>query len=497
MYINPSTDIKLLHGVPLDNTYRHTVYYADALTQSQSLAAYTKYNLTDYTYQRVNRGIARVGIEADKLYDCNYMMYRNTAYGNKWFYAFITSVEYVNDGCTEIRFETDIMQTWLFDVEIPDEVFVDRQHVLTDTVGEWIQPENVDLGDYVVSNQSATNLFTDYSVLVSSADDDGTGGGYRGGIYTGLEYVSAPMTTDGITLLNEYLQAAVDANRVDQIVSLLFIPTAAIPDDETAKVYTATFARSKYTQDIGGYTPRNNKLFTYPYNFLYVQNGVGGSTYYKLERFNTSTDMTFKVGCCVSGQCEIVLYANDYSGESVDFENALCISGFPQCAFTIDTYRAWLAQGGGVTTALSLVSNAASIATGNVAGGALGAANTVAGAVLAANQPNTTRGIQSNSVGAILKTCDYIFSQKHILPQYAVLIDDYFDRYGYSHNKFAKLHRTGRPHWNYVKTRDVTLRGSVPADDLSAICNIYDHGITFWKNISEVGDYTLDNRLGR
>ena len=48
--------------------------------------------------------------------------------------------------------------------------------------------------------------------------------------------------------------------------------------------------------------------------------------------------------------------------------------------------------------------------------------------------------------------------------------------------------------WTYTKTRGCVLVGDAPADDVRAICNIYDSGITFWKNGNEVGNYSLDNR---
>ena len=109
MYIQPTTNIKLLKDVPLDTTYDHTIYFDSATAQYNYFVGLQKYNLNNYTYQRVKRGMARVGIKADNLYDCNYMMFQNTAYGDKWFYAFITSVEFVNNECAEIYFELDVM----------------------------------------------------------------------------------------------------------------------------------------------------------------------------------------------------------------------------------------------------------------------------------------------------------------------------------------------------------------------------------------------------
>ena len=93
MYIEPNTNIKILHNVPLDNSYDHTIYFANATDQYDFFVTKIKYNLTNYTYQRVNKGTMRIEGKADNYYDCNYLMFQNTNFGSKWFYAFINSVE--------------------------------------------------------------------------------------------------------------------------------------------------------------------------------------------------------------------------------------------------------------------------------------------------------------------------------------------------------------------------------------------------------------------
>lgn len=55
-------------------------------------------------------------------------MYRNTSYKDKWFYAFITSMEYKNDGLTYIYIATDVWQTWQFDI-IFKHSFVEREMI--------------------------------------------------------------------------------------------------------------------------------------------------------------------------------------------------------------------------------------------------------------------------------------------------------------------------------------------------------------------------------
>lgn len=91
----------------------------------------------------------RVGLSADACYDCNYLMFQNSGFGSKWFYAFITSVEYVNNAVTEISFEIDVMQTWFFNYSV-GECFIEREHSASDEIGENLVPETVNVGEYVL-----------------------------------------------------------------------------------------------------------------------------------------------------------------------------------------------------------------------------------------------------------------------------------------------------------------------------------------------------------
>ena len=147
-YITPQTNVYLLSGVPLDPDGRHTLLFESRDAQSQYFISKNKYNLDRYSYQRHTAGSIRVGILSDNLYAVNYMMFRNSAYGNKWFYAFVTNVEYVNNNTSIVSYQLDVMQTWLFDYEL-QECFVERQHEKDDVIGKNILPEPVATGEYV------------------------------------------------------------------------------------------------------------------------------------------------------------------------------------------------------------------------------------------------------------------------------------------------------------------------------------------------------------
>ena len=68
------------------------------------------------------------------MLEYNYCMYQNNNYTNKWFYAFITDMEFVNENTTKIHYELDVFQTWYFEINyLPS--FIIREHVTNDTIG--------------------------------------------------------------------------------------------------------------------------------------------------------------------------------------------------------------------------------------------------------------------------------------------------------------------------------------------------------------------------
>ena len=145
---------------------------------------------------------------------------------------------------------------------------------------------------------------------------------------------------------------------------------------------------------------------------------------------------------------------------------------------------------------------------GGLAGSAVPGAGTVAGAGLGIlsgvlstlsttmhkiiEPPQSHGGVGSTTMASI-RLLDFGFMNKHIRSEFARIIDDYFNMFGYATHRVKVPNRTSRPHWNYVKTVGCVAVGSIPADDMAKIMSIYDRGITFWKNGNEVGNYSLDN----
>lgn len=177
--ITPNSNIILLKGIPLDDTYTNTVYWSSASEQLSHFVndepwGSTKITISQHMYQRVSDGVLRVQMNYGSLYNCNYLLFQNQGsneYATKWFYAFVTNVEYVNEQASNVYYEIDVMQTWFFEATLK-ESFVLREHPTTDTVGAHIETEPVDLGRIICDedvSMSTFDMFTDLCACIAYA----------------------------------------------------------------------------------------------------------------------------------------------------------------------------------------------------------------------------------------------------------------------------------------------------------------------------------------
>ena len=543
MYIEPGTNIKLLHNVPLDTTYDHTIYFEDGSSQYNYFSNLTKYDLASYSYQRVRRGYARVGIVADNLYDCNYMMFRNINFGQKWFYAFIKSVEYINNECSEIEFEIDVIQTWLFDFSL-DQCFIERNHTVTDVVGQNIVPEPVECGEYVLNGEYTNPAdINELCVVVGTIDMDGNtvNGKMYGGIYGGMSLRA--FYYDDTQNINEYLSTFVQ--RMDNVITIYTMPVAFLPGADLTGGYDIpdisginlrkNVELSPITADdlIDKHKPKNNKLYTYPYNYLHIDNASGESLTLRYEFFDGYTPR-LKIYGTITQPVKAVCYPAGYknvpnSGDEPGALNteSLTLTNYPLCSWNVDSFQAWIAQnalpiatsiigtavgagamfipgiGAGVAggTALATTYLHDSIATGGSGVAPLvqqNAINSITGLLTQGYKASIAADVMKGSINTGNVNCssgrqDFWVGRMSITQQYAKMIDDFFTRYGYAIHTLGTPNVSSRPHWNYIKTVGCTATGSVPADDMRRICQIHDNGITYWKNGNEIGNYSLDN----
>lgn len=503
MNFTPSTVVKLLRNVPLDNTYKDTITFSTASTQTSYFTSKAKFTFTDFTYQRVNSSI-RVPKNAEDCYDCNYIMFQNANFGAKWFYGFVTAVNYLNQNTTEIVFELDVMQTWYFDYTIKQS-FVEREHVNDDSIGAHTVPENLETGDYITTAES--NLTVENLGVYLMVTEILEGQVYWnepaivGGFPVPCYWVSlGSLSSFNVTVLKMILDEFAAAGKSDAIVAVFTAPWNMVSTQEGIRVQTLSCAPRTLS-----YTPKNNKLYCYPYTSLScVALGQGIELHYEL--FSGSPQLKIRGGFGANMQVSAI--PMNYEGQDENIQNTLSIKDFPICAWVSNYFQNWLAQNK-ASIAVSTISSVGSIVAGGAAayatGGMAGVGSIVGGVSSIANNlasiyqhsiiPDKMVGnANAADINAVSGKSGFYTFCRTIRPEYAKIIDDYFSMFGYKVNAVKIPNRTGRASWNYVKTIDIVLTGSVPVDDMAKIKRAYNNGITFWHG-DYVGDYSRSNEV--
>lgn len=542
------TKVYLLN-VPLEKDYAHTLYFASASAQKSYFDGKVKKSYTDFTYQRKD-SVIRVPDHVDTLLaaGCNYVMYQNPQYSNRWFYAFITDMEYINDGMTKVSIQTDCIQTWMFDITIKP-CFVEREHAATDEIGDHTIDEGLETGEYIVNNRISLNYGADLCIIVAVAKDpEGnreTGFSYNG-VYSGLRYY-AFSATGSHDKLTEFIEKYDSEGVGESIVSMFLAPQAlAMGEDSTiawAQPVPETWKPQKvYINKVGGqtdgvdvvhefsntyldnhYTPRNKKLMCFPYRYLLVTNNAGAAATYKFEKFYTEAAGTgertrtmiepaFILNGVLTPGCSIRMYPSNYNGAVTNYEEGINMGKFPILNWTSDAFTNWLTQNsvnlglqvasgvgqivGGAALAIATGGVGAAVGGGSIVGGVSSIAATIGQIHQQSFAPEQVKGnLNAGDVVTAMSANSFDFYVMSIKNEYAKLIDEFFDMYGYKCHRVkvpAKAHRAS--YW-YTKTIDANITGAIPQGDLQTIKDCYNRGITFWRAITAFRDYSVANGI--
>jgi hypothetical protein len=516
MAFTPSSTVYLL-GTPLDNKYKNQILFPDGASQYNYFINRIKHRFEGVTYQRKDNYI-RVNANIDDLWDSNYVMYNNYNFTNKYFYAFITKMEYVSDRVTDVFIETDVFQTWLFECNLK-ESFVVREHVSDDTIGANLLDEQLEIGEYKMATYDPVGqLGVIWNVLAVSdtqpmGSTDQVGNKY-GNVVTGLTYYPFPNTTQGIDWLKETIAGYASAGKPDAIVMIFTAPKLLlsivdsvdwflgypIPSGEPYGFKMFTLPKNLFTVD--GYTPKNNKLHTYPYKFFYASNNSGQSATFRYEDFSDPSEMDFSLFGTLMPNPMIMLAPSDFKGDGLKYEYGLTLTGFPLGSWTSDAYTAWFAQNGastGVALAGSAVALVGGAVTGNipaVIGGAMGVFSQMAQIQKAQIQPDQAKGqVGAGSLHFGDNSLDFFVARMTIKAQYAKMVDDYFTMFGYKVNRLKVPETHSRAYWNYIQTIDVNINGQIPDDDMLKLKSMYDNGVTLWHDPDNFLNYDLNNTI--
>lgn len=554
MAFQPSTNI-YIGTVPFDNTYRHVYYIPDRNQQYSYFLSCCPNELrrSDYTYQRTQNAVV-VPYNAEQLYGYNYCMFQNSNYGSRWFYSFITDIEYVNESSSRLYLQLDIFQTWFPDCNVPA-CNVEREHVNDDTIGAHIKDEGLNPGEMKIQWWQEDAL--DMWLAVSSACEplnDGTYVNVSGDNYQNLPSGTSVTVFDPDTQIGEFkrfMNALSDNGQQDAVSSVYMVPAQIVPglsskdngvggawiDASKPTRYDDIYVNLEFT-NLNGYVPKNNKLFCYPFEYCEVSNIMGQNQQFRLEFMHEPGVLHLTRTGGTDSSSRTLYFPREYNGSNWFYEGVITMPPYATCNWVYQTWanaegRAKIAEidytssvvqrdagtgeaGPGQQVGVNngsfdlnamtnvpymeaVLGGVERMAGGNLIGGVVGMAKDSFNVYSTLSQkqrmPNTSRG-GTNSSAVLVNTDSYrLIVRKYVCrAEIAKQIDDYFSTYGYLVAETKVPNIVGRRSWNYVKTNACNVRGKVPPKVLAAFNSMFDNGITFWHT-PDVGNYALDNSI--
>ena len=515
--------VMLCAGIPWTNDYNHVRLFDSKNALHSFVASKAVKQFTSSTPVRWGNLDYRAEGNESALIEINYIAFRNYPDNTQWYYGFVTSVEWLSSNSCRIHFEPDYWQNNIYDVTI-NSCFVEREHVAPDADIYYnnLVPEGLETGEYKATGFYQPTTGGWHFALLASANSEG---GqpipvWDHSIYTGLQRYVATSYTDMTTILNNFQSSGI----ADSIVQVFQYPAMC----DTTELKNQRIDIPKLT-NIDGYTPKNKKLFQYPYCYVLFTNPSNKTATFRFElTSDTDLGLHFDINS-IAGLAPMIHvspynYRKSLNGSNIPpWYDDIYIDASIQCAWTNDAYQAYISQMspiweaqekqvavGQVSTAFNgIVSTIGGLLSGNILGGLASGANAIYNSMTApylqqTNMqaqkeshdliPPSSRGSISGNASVAMYSTNYVnFFVMSITAQMARCIDDYFTAFGYATNRIKTPNINNRPSWNFVKTNGASFSGSIMLDDMRKLQAIFDRGVTIWHT-NDVGNYNLDNQ---
>lgn len=357
-YVQPNSIVQLFKGINLDNRYLHTIYFANESAQSSWFSGKVFQTYQQVSYVRYAKNQIKLKADATSLLGVTYMRFMNDRANDKWFYAFVNNIEYVNENTSLITYEIDVMQTWFIQVGSVRPCMVLREHVNDDTFGTNLEAEPVGSDVYDCEEISYTSqdgaLFDDYSLIVntseapSSRNDVLNNTLVNGTKFYSLDATDSSAVFNEITALIGLINGSWDSGvKPIEVIDMFTFPTmfSSTNGNDNTHLIEVT-----HPQSLDGYVPKNNKLFGYPFSYLQASTKNGSGSAYRWEYFDTmlsqETTAVFRCYGNPIGGGQIQCYPIKYNGVENNIDASISMNDFPKNPFAYDAYQAWVAAGG-------------------------------------------------------------------------------------------------------------------------------------------------------
>lgn len=463
------SEIILCKNIRLDKSYVNVLSYTE--NQMLTLCRSNEHLVArddDYSFIRTTGNIF-TNFTYSQALNANYIAFQNKDYSNKWFFAFIDEVIYRGEENTEIRYTIDAWSTW-FDKWNTKKCFIERQHVLNDTIGSNLVDENLNVGEIIEEeNWEFTGLSSIYYVLMSTWNPYTTGSStvgaydpilqYNKNIWGGQLYLfKSPYD------IKMFLKKINKQGHIEEVTNFFILPRDIFPTDDII-TWPDTYESNEYTfytindknsdyknssrvidfdmsnamnlYSFNDITVKNNKCKVYPYNYLFATNNVGAQNIYKIEDF--SNGVVFNVEMAISIGGSIRLVPKNYKKIDVNCDESIPLAKFPTCGWSADSFTNWLTDNG-VNIATNLISagvgGAVALATANpigIVGSTMSIAGTIANTIgqfrQASLMPQIQGGNNSGDVNFSSNKNTFVIRRMRCKKEFMQIIDDYFTRF--------------------------------------------------------------------
>lgn len=517
----PSTNLRLLN-VPLEAGYSDTLWFPDVNTQTQYFLGKVVKAINDFNFIKKDNTITVNG-NVETYYNCNYIMYQNANFSNKWFYAFINRIEWASNSSTRLYCSTDCIQTWFFDVTYYKS-FIERQHVASEAgPNDYLATEPVGCPLVQFTQVGRYDVTPDLVNVYATCNSGGApiGSTARFGIVSGCG-LAYGYDRSNISSLGDRLNEYVSNGLASAVTKIQQVPKALF---DAGGNYSQDIDR--YPSHVGTYVPRNKKVlsgqFVKGYIALYgqiCQYNPNGTTNPQLNVLLDPTTGTILAGLKSStagGNQRLYAvqaripeatwaynqYKNDYnlhSGSNSMYYNRLTnyqelkpTTEFGDTLMSAIGLVAGLATGGKLGTTFTDFLNQATTAESYFNGYD----------EITEEVSRRDENLNAPPIGSVSGSTPYIAAGSNFVTWGFVTgtngdaqrLDEYFDMFGYQINRVRIPNLHARKTWTYIRVTDLKASGDFPNEDFDEIRKAFNRGLTFWDYTKTLGDYSQDNTL--
>lgn len=361
-YIQPNSTIQFFKGINLDNRYMHTIYFASVSAQNTWFTNKVVKTITGHSYQRYTVTQLKIKGDATEYLDYTYMRFQNDRAVDMWFYAFITGVDYLNENTALITYEIDVMQTWFIQKGSIRPCMVLREHVTDDVFGHNLEAEPIGSDVYdadEILDENDQKIFGDafdrYNIVAQTTGTSGQDKHVKQGLFTGCNYYTDEINPDPSSIqgdgnriydaIGDMLGSWNNQQQQELIIDLYTVPSFCAG---TNSGHLSSMDKITIPSRYDNYTPKNKKLFMYPYSYLLLTSHAGDTAIYRWEYFDgtTGSPCQFELDGTMIGGGEIRCYPRAYNGQNYNVDSGIVLNNFPKNCANYDAYQAWIAGGG-------------------------------------------------------------------------------------------------------------------------------------------------------